>query len=173
METTYPQQAGLMADGKAAMELMGQWSAAVSRNNATTGEGLDHIGVFAFPAVEGGKGRRSDVMGGGNGYIVGKDAPDETLDFLNFILSEKAQRDQIDREGIIPVVKGMDRYLEGNTAEIAKIVANAGYYQLYYDQYLPLSVGEAVNNAATGLINETLTPEEAAEMVDNAWQEAK
>ena len=56
------------------------------------------------------------------------------------------KEEKVKNEGIIPVVKGSETALEGNSADIAKAVGKAGYYQLYYDQFLPTAVGEAVKN---------------------------
>lgn len=170
---TYDDQARLVGDGKAAMELMGQWAPAVETNNSASGTGVANLGMFTFPAVAGGKGALADVMGGGNGYVFGKNAPDEALDFLSFYLSKEKQIKQIDIEGIIPVVMGAETALTGNSAELAKAVAGAGYYQLYYDQYLPPAVGEAVKDAVAALLAGTATPAQAAAMIDDAWQMEK
>ena len=50
-------------------------------------------------------------------------------------------------------------------------VAAADYFQLYYDQYLPPAVGEAVNDAVQGLFAGTMTPEEVAQAVEAAAAE--
>ncbi len=171
---TYDDEARLSGNGTAAIELMGQWAPAVQKANAGNDYiGADKMGIFTFPAVAGGKGKLTDVMGGGNGYIVGKNAPDETLDFLDFYLSVRIQKEKVKNEGIIPVVKGAETALEGNSAEIAKAVSKAGYYQLYYDQFLPSAVGSAVQNAVASLLAGKSTPEEAAAMIDKTWQMEK
>jgi raffinose/stachyose/melibiose transport system substrate-binding protein len=171
---TYDDQSRLMGNGTAAMELMGQWAAGVQEGNAGDEYiGADKMGVFTFPSVTGGKGNLLDVMGGGNGYVLGKNAPDEALNFLDFFLSVKIQKEKIQNEGIIPVVAGAETALEGNSAEIAKAVSKAGYYQLYYDQFLPTAVGDAVKNAVAALLAGESTPEDTAAMIDNVWQMEK
>ena len=50
------------------------------------------LGWFPFPAVEGGAGAPTDGFGGGNGFVVGKDAPPETVDFLGFLTNVENQR---------------------------------------------------------------------------------
>ncbi len=170
---TYDDQAALVGNGKAAMELMGQWAPAVQASNSDTGEGIgENLSWFNFPAVPGGAGKNTDVMGGGNGYVIGKDAPDEALDFLNFFLQREYNEELVAIEGIIPVVEGASSALEGNenSQKIAKAVNEADYYQLYYDQFLPPAVAAAVLDGTAGLLANTLTPKEAAEMVDAAWQ---
>jgi raffinose/stachyose/melibiose transport system substrate-binding protein len=44
---------------------------------------------------------------------------------------------------------------------------NAGYYQSYYDQFLPPAVAQAVLDAVDGLFNGTLTPEDAAQSIED------
>jgi raffinose/stachyose/melibiose transport system substrate-binding protein len=170
---TYDDEARLVGDGQAAMELMGQWAPSVEANNSASGEGIPKLGMFTFPAVEGGKGALADVMGGGNGYVIGANAPEETKAFLDFFLSKEYQIEQVEIEGIIPVVKGAETVLEGNGKKVAEAVANASYYQLYYDQFLPPAVGEAVKDAVASLLAGSSTPEEAAAIIDDAWQMEK
>ena len=81
----YNQEAASVGNGKAAMELMGQWAPSVQRDQSADKKGLgDDLGWFAFPAVTGGAGAPTDGVGGGNGIAVGKDAPPEAVDFLKF-----------------------------------------------------------------------------------------
>ncbi len=170
---TYDDQAALVGNGDAAIELMGQWAPAVQDANSKSGSGIgDDLAMFPFPSVPGGAGKNSDVMGGGNGYAIGKDAPDKALDFLSFFLQKEYQIDLIDVEGIIPVVKGAEEALAGdpNKVALAEMVANAGYYQLYYDQFLPPAVGEAVKDAVAAILAGTASPSEAAAKIDEAWQ---
>lgn len=173
---TYDDQAALMGNKKAALELMGQWAPAVEASNSESGNGIgDDLAWFSFPSVPGGKGKNTDVMGGGNGYVFGKNAPDEALDFLKFFLSRKYNEELVPVEGIIPVVKGAESALAGNanSIAIAGAVAKAGYYQLYYDQFLPPAVGEAVKDAVVALLAGKVDPAGAAAMVDDVWQKEK
>ena len=170
---SYDRQAGLMGDGKAAMELMGQWAPSVAQNNAATGSAISNLEIFPFPEVEGGTGLRTDVMGGGNGYILGKDAPDETLEFLNYFLGESVQLRQAASQGIIPVDREAAARQRGNVAKIAEIISKAGYYQLYFDQFLPLTVGEALNDASLKLLTGEFSAEQTAAILESAWQNSK
>jgi raffinose/stachyose/melibiose transport system substrate-binding protein len=135
----------------------------------------DDLAWFPFPSVPGGKGKSSDVMGGGNGYVIGKDAPDQALGFLKFFLQKRYNEQLVQIEGIIPVVKGAEEALAGNpnSLAIAEAVAKAEYYQLYYDQFLPPAVGEAVKDAVVALLAGKATPAQAAAMIDDVWQMEK
>ena len=48
-------------------------------------KGVANLGMFNFPAVEGGAGDVTDVMGGGNGFAIGKNAPPEAIDFVKYL----------------------------------------------------------------------------------------
>ena len=53
-------------------------------------------------------------------------------------------------------------------------LSQAEYFQLYYDQALPPAVGSVVNDSIQGVFAGTLTPEEAAQAIeDSAAQEIK
>lgn len=173
---TYDDQAALVGNRRAAMELMGQWAPAVQASNSQSGKGIgDDLGWFPFPSVPGGAGKLSDVMGGGNGYVVGKNAPDEALGLLKHFLQSKYNEQLIEIEGIIPVVKGAEAALVGNPhgLAIAEAVSTAEYYQLYYDQFLPPAVGEAVKDAVASLLAGRSSPAQVAAAIDAAWQKEK
>ena len=173
---TYDDEAANMGNGKAAMELMGQWAPGSQNANSVSGNGIgDALGWFAFPAVEGGNGQPTAALGGGNGYVLGKDAPDAAVDFLKFFLSRENNMKMVEVEGAIPVVAGAEAALAGNenTTKIVETIAKADYYQLYYDQMLPPAVGAAVNDAVASLFAGMSTAEECAASVQAAWDAAK
>jgi len=171
---TYGDQGALMGNGLAAMELMGQWAPSVEKDSSTTKAGIpDKIGFFPFPSVAGGAGKLTDVMGGGNGYVVGKNAPDEAVDFLMYLTNAENQIRFVKEGVIIPTAKGAELAIDDPMmAEVQKMVANATYYQLYYDQYLAPAVGEAIKDATQGLFAKTLTPVQVAEAIEKAMKEA-
>jgi len=53
-------------------------------------------------------------------------------------------------------------------SQILEMRNAAPYFQLYYDQFLPPSVGEAVNDAVETLFVGVASPEEAAQAVEDA-----
>jgi raffinose/stachyose/melibiose transport system substrate-binding protein len=164
-------QAALMGNGEAAMELMGQWAPAVEASSSESGEGVgDALGFFPFPAVEGGAGAGTDAMGGGNGICVGKNAPPEAVEFLRFVTSVENQIKLVDLGLIVPVVKGSESAIQDpNMVMVYDNLSQAQYFQLYYDQYLPPAVGEAVNDSVQELFAGTMTPEEVAQAVEDAY----
>ena len=173
LSSGYNDEASLMGNRKAAMELMGQWAPYVQEANTPDKKGLGNdLGWMPFPMVEGGKGKISDVMGGGNGLVLGKNAPAETVEFLKFIVSLK-NNSLLARQGrICPVVKGAEKALTTeNSLAIAAAVAKADYYQLYYDQYLPVAVGETIKDAVQGIFAKKITPKQAAAAIEKAMRD--
>jgi raffinose/stachyose/melibiose transport system substrate-binding protein len=165
-----------MGDGKAAMELMGHWAPSTQAANATDKKGQgDNLGFFPFPSVPGGAGDPADVMGGGDGYAVGKNAPAEAIDFLKYFTNLENQRKLTTAGIIVPVVKGAEEALPSAELKLVqKTAAGAKYFQLYYDQYLPPAVAETVLDATQGLFGGSSTPEQAAKAIQTtASQELK
>ena len=96
----YNSEAASVGNGKAAMELMGQWAPSVQKDQSIDKMGLgDKLGWFAFPTVTGGAGAATDGVGGGNGIAVGKNAPPEAIDFLKFFMSKENQN-KLNTDGV-------------------------------------------------------------------------
>lgn len=171
MAMGYGQAAGIMGNGEAAMELMGQWAPGVQQGNSTSGEGLPEgeLGWFPFPAIEGGAGDPTDVLGGGDGFAVGVNAPDETVEFLKFLTTPEVQERYIAlNTGFVPTVReAEDAVTDPLLLQVMEVRNNAGYYQLYYDQFLPPAVAQAVLDGVEALLVGTLSPEEAAQSIED------
>ncbi len=166
----YNDAAAIIGNGEAAMELMGQWAPGVQEGSSESGEGIgDDLGWFPFPVVEGGAGNPDDVLAGGDGFAVGINAPDEAIDFLQFITNAENQRAGADI-WIVPVVTGLDDVFEENPVMQSILSARdeASYFQLYYDQFLPPAVGQAVNDAVETIFAEVATAEEAALAIEDS-----
>jgi len=168
--STWGDEGTLMGNGEAAMDLMGQWAPGSFRENSADGTGLDgKIGWFAFPMVEGGAGGAADGLGGGNGFVVGANAPDAAVDFLKFLSSVESQTAQAEIGMSVPVVTGAEVGLTDPTLLLVQQgAAAAEYFQLYYDQYLPPAMGSVVNDAVQAIFAKSMTPEEAAQMVEDS-----
>lgn len=164
-------------NGKAAMELSGQWAPSVEAANAADKKGVsgDNLGLFNFPSIEGGVGDVSDVVGGGNGFAIGKNAPPEAIDFVKYLTSVDNQKVIAAHGTGIPVVKGAESALtDPNMLAVQKTFSAAKYFQLYYDQYLPPAMGSVLNDSVQGIFAGTLTPQQAAQKIeDSAKQELK
>jgi raffinose/stachyose/melibiose transport system substrate-binding protein len=163
-------------NGKAAMELSGQWAPSVQAANSADKKGIgENLGLFGFPAVDGGAGAGTDVVGGGNGFAIGKNAEPEAIDFVKYLTSVENQTIIAAHGTGIPVVKGAETGLtDPNMLQVQQTFAAAQYFQLYYDQFLPPATGSVLNDSVQGLFAGTMTPEQVAQAVeDSVAQEMK
>lgn len=170
--STYPDEAALVGNGVAAMELMGQWAPNVQNDSSTDKKGLgDKLAAAPFPAIAGGKGKVTDVIGGGNGMAVGKNAPDAAIDFLTFLTNRENNAQYASIAGIIPTVKGADTGIKDVNAKLVKgVVDKAGFFQLYLDQFFAPAVGGAINDAVQTMLAGTATPAEACAAMQSAYE---
>ena len=159
---------GTFGNGKAAMELSGQWAPGSEAGQAADKVGVAHLGLFNFPAVEGGAGDVTDVMGGGNGFAIGKNAPPEAIDFVKYLTApDQAKRIASTNTGIPPVKGGEAGLTDPNMIAVQKAFSAAKYFQLYYDQYMPSAMGAIINDAVAGLYAGTKTPEQVAQAIED------
>ncbi|MEV1246362.1 extracellular solute-binding protein [Nonomuraea sp. NPDC050022] len=157
-------QAATMSNGKAAMELMGQWAPSVQ---ASSGKGLgDNLGFFPFPTVDGGKGAITEAFGGGGGISVGADAPPEAVEFVKFMTEKGNHAKAVEAGGVLPVLKGEESAVkDANLKVVAQSLASATGFQLFLDQAYPPAVGQEVNDSVAQLIGGTKTPQQVVEAI--------
>jgi raffinose/stachyose/melibiose transport system substrate-binding protein len=165
---THDEMQGTFGNGKAAMELSGQWAPGSQKGQSANQEGVANLGMFAFPAVEGGAGALTDAMGGGNGFAIGKNASPEAVDFVKYLTASEQQKRVAASGGGIPVVKGGEAGLtDPNMIAVQQGFAAADYFQLYYDQYMPSAMGGIINDAVAKLYAGTATAEQVAQEIED------
>jgi len=170
---TYPQSAGQFGDGKGAMMLMLNGLLNTMKSNAADKVGIpdEKMGWFAFPSVPAGKGADDDTLGGMNGWLVTKGAPKEAAEFLKFFTDAQNQRIAAERGFYIPVVNGATEVVKRPLLRMmAENVGRSKYHQLFYDQMLGPSVGAVVNDISADLAAGRVSPADAANKVQQAWQ---
>jgi len=174
LTTSHAQSAGIFGDGKAAMDLMGQWLIGMQGPNSTTGKGLaeSDIGILSFPVIPGGKGKATDTLGGINGWLVSKSAPPEAVDFLKFFSQAKYAEQAAATAAYIPVVKGSESaFTDPLFKRLASDLAKTTYHQNYFDQDLGPSVGRVINDASVAVAAGEMTPEAAAASIQQAAEQ--
>lgn len=166
--SAYSDESTAIGNSNAAMELMGQWAPGADVATASDKKGPT-FGFFPFPVVEGGAGNPTDVMGGGGGFAIGKNAPPETVDFLKFITNTANARTLASKGISLPPIKGaLSAITDPLQKEVVQLVSDAPYFQLYYDQYLPPAVGQVLLDQTEGLYAGTITPQAAAKAIDDS-----
>lgn len=141
--------AALLANGGAAMELMGHWHPGVMSGLAANGVGLGaDLGWFPFPLTAGGQGNAYSALGGGDGFSCSADAPPECVDFLRYLLDVDVQTDYAKTGAGLPVTQGSEAGVDDpNMAALLTFRNKATYVQLWLDVAYGSTVGGALNDA--------------------------
>jgi len=161
--------AGLVANGQAAMELMGHWNAGVIGGLTPDEKVPEFLGWFPFPAIEGSAGDPSGALGGGDGFGCSADAPPECADLLAFILSPEVQAKFAASGSGIPTVAAAQSALEDpNLKLVADGLAAASYVQLWLDTEYGTTVGNAMNEGIVNLFGGVGTPEDIVTKMEDA-----
>jgi raffinose/stachyose/melibiose transport system substrate-binding protein len=174
LTTKHAESSGMFGDGKAAMDLMGQWLLGMQAPNSTSGKGLPEqdIGILSFPIVPGGKGKATDTLGGINGWLVSKSAPPEAIDFLKFFNQEKYAKEAAATAAYIPVVKGAEAsFTNPLFKRLASDLAATTYHQNYFDQDLGPAVGRVINDVSVAVAAGEMTPEAGAAAIQDAAEQ--
>jgi raffinose/stachyose/melibiose transport system substrate-binding protein len=161
-------EAATMGNGRAAMDLMGQWAPSTFAANTKDKKG-PAVGWFPFPTVDGGAGSADEQFGGGDGFAIGKDAPPEAVDFVKFMLSDEIANKAGASGGLLPVTKGTESSVaDPNMKAVLDTRAKAAYVQLYLDQAYAPAVGQAINDAVQGLFAGKSSSQEVAKSIADA-----
>lgn len=143
--------AGLVANHKASMELMGAWNPGVIASLTKDAKPLPDLGFFPFPAVPGGQGDPKAIMGGADGYSCAADAPKACTDFLNYILTKDVQEGYYKAFQALPVNKQAQGVVK---EDYLKAVLEAYNAAPYVSQWLDTIYGQNVGNALNiGVVN--------------------
>ncbi len=165
---------GLFADGKVALTVAISTAYAQQHALAADKKGLpdDQVGWIDFPAVTGGKGLPTDTLGGINGWLVSKGAPNATVPFVKSFVSIDVQSKLAAGGFLIPVVKGADVAVTNPVLHhVAEQLAQSSYHQNFYDQALGPNVGRTVNDVTAQLAGGTMTPQDGASAIEAAWKQ--
>jgi raffinose/stachyose/melibiose transport system substrate-binding protein len=143
--------AGLVANYKASMELMGAWDPGVISSLTKDTKPLPDLGFFPFPSVPGGQGDPAAIMGGADGYSCSAKAPKECADFLNYILTKDVQEAYYKAFNSLPISKEAQGAV---TEDYLKAVLDAYNKAPYVSQWLDTVYGQNVGNALNiGVVN--------------------
>jgi len=166
----YNAEAAAVGNGKAAMELMGQWAPSVENDQSADKKGLgDKLGWFAFPTVAGGTGAATDGVGGGNGIAVGVNAPPEAIDFLKFFMSkENGDKLNTNNIGLSTVVGTEGTVKDPNLQAVLAGRGAATFMQLYLDQATSGALSQAFNDATIALFLGQSQPADVCQALTDA-----
>src|SRR5690554_3861757 len=161
--------AGLLANHQAAMELMGAWNPGVIASLTPDEQPLADLSWFPFPAVEGGEGDPTAMMGGVDGYSCHVDAPKECADFLNFFMSQ--ERQEAYAEAFVTLPANQDAQGVVTDPALQEILAaynEAAYVTVWLDTMFGQNIGNALNAGVVEMLAGSGTPEAIVQAVNDA-----
>ncbi|MEW2625148.1 extracellular solute-binding protein [Streptomyces sp. NPDC048106] len=145
--------AGMVANHRAAMELMGNWQPGVYSTLTPNKKQLPDLGWFPFPAVPGGQGAPTAIMGNGGGYSLSKNAPKEALGFLEFLVTKDQQEAYAKAFFTIPVNKQAQEVVtDSYNVSALQAFNKAPYSMQFLDTMYGQNVGNAMNTAVVNLM---------------------
>ncbi len=142
--------AGMLANGKAAMELQGDWETIVTPALTSDKQLISKLGWFPFPSVPGGAGDPSTVLDGGDGFSCTTTAAEPACaNFLKYIDSVPVQKKLVAQANVgLPANPGAQSALTNAPLKTAlAALKNASYAQEYFDIALPTNTGLALDQA--------------------------
>ncbi|WP_286278971.1 ABC transporter substrate-binding protein [Naasia aerilata] len=176
--TTEPQQgagssAGLVANHKAAMELMGAWDAGVIADLTPDKKPLPDLGWFPFPEISGGKGEPGSILGGVDGYSCSVNAPKECVDFLNFVATAEQQTKYYQAFHTLPANStAQESVTEPFLQSIRDAVNSAPFVSQWLDTLYGQNVGNALNVGVVDMLAGKGDPDSIVQSVADAAKKA-
>jgi raffinose/stachyose/melibiose transport system substrate-binding protein len=161
--------AGLVANGQAAMELMGHWNAGVIGGLTPDQKVPAFLGWFPFPGIKGSDGDPNAALGGGDGFGCSADAPPECAELLAYIMSEDVQKEFAASGAGIPTVASAQASIEDpNLKLVADGLAKASFVQIWFDTEFGTTVGNAMNEGIVNLFAGSGTPQDIVKKMQDA-----
>lgn len=161
--------AGMIANHQAGMELMGAWNPGVIANLTPEQEPLADLGWFPFPAVDGGDGDPTAMMGGVDGFSCYVDAPAACADFLNFIAEKENQEGYAEAFVTLPASKDAQSVVtDPALQEILTAYNDAAYVTVWLDTLFGQNVGNALNTSVVEMLAGSGSPDKIVETVNAA-----
>lgn len=162
--------AGLIANKKAAMELMGAWNPGVIASLTPDQKPLPDLGWFPFPEVEGGEGEPGAMMGGVDGFTCSAQAPkEECTAFLNFFMQQEYQEDYAAAFQTIPANQDAQAAVTDPALQsILEAYNDAPYVTVWLDTLFGQNVGNALNKGAVDMFAGQGTAEDLVSALNDA-----
>lgn len=162
--------AGLLANHKAAMELMGAWNPGVIASLTPDQEPLADLDWFPFPAVDGGDGAEGAMMGGVDGFTCSAQAPqEECTAFLNFFMQQEYQEDYADAFQTLPANQdAQEAVTDPALQSILQAYNDAPYVTVWLDTLFGQNVGNALNKGVVDMLAGQGSAEDIVSAVNDA-----
>jgi xylobiose transport system substrate-binding protein len=163
------------SQGRAAMHLMGSWEFPNQLENAPD-FAANSLGYAAFPAVTGGAGDITSVVGNPTNYWsvnanVEDDRLDAAVEFLKLAGSEEYSRALIEN-GDVPPTAGVEELLDSHpNPDYARfqysLVSDASAFTLSWDQALPSKPATAMMSNIEKLFSSQMSPQQFSDAMQD------
>ncbi|NEN07941.1 extracellular solute-binding protein [Diaminobutyricibacter tongyongensis] len=161
--------AGLVANHKAAMELMGAWDPGVIASLTPDQKPLPDLGFYPFPELSGGNGLPGSIMGGVDGYSCSAKAPKECPDFLNFVASTPQQTAYYKAFNSPPVnTEAQKAVTEPYLKDVLVAYNKAPFVSQWLDTILGQNIGNALNVAVVDMLAGKTDPKGLVQAANDA-----
>jgi len=162
---------GLLATERVAMELAGHWEPGVMQGLTEDGEGLaGRLGWFPFPSVPGQEGEPGALIGGGDGWALSADAPDEAAAFISYLVSDEMQIKFAENDMGIPVnPAAAGSVADPALAGLVEPLGDAPYNHLYLDTQFGESIGGAMNDEIVKMFAGDASPQDIVDAIREAY----
>lgn len=161
--------AGLLANHKAAMELMGTWEPGVLKDLTPDQQPMADLGFFAFPSVEGGEGEEGALMGAATSFGVNPEAPEIAIDFVNKMAEKEWQDKYATAFSTIPASAESQADVEDESlAGLIEALNASDGMKLWMDTSLGANIGTALNTGVVNMLSGTGTPEDIVKAMNDA-----
>lgn len=161
--------AGLLANHKAAMELMGTWEPGVLKDLTPDQQPMADLGFFAFPSVEGGEGEKGALMGAATSFGVNPEAPEIAIDFVNEMAEKEWQDKYATAFSTIPANAESQADVEDESlAGLIEALNASDGMKLWMDSSLGANIGTALNTGVVNMLSGTGTPEDIVKAMNDA-----
>ena len=161
---------GIVANGKAAMELQGDWDPG-TMTPLTTDKNLNsQLGWFPFPAVAGGAGAATTALGGGDGFTCTTGAAEPACaDFLKYLDTPAVQAKVVAANVGLPANPAAASALTLPAMQsVQQYNQAAPFIQVYFDIAMPTNVGQTLDTAIANFFAGQATPQSIISTVNQA-----
>ena len=161
--------AGLLANHKAAMELMGTWEPGVVRDLTPDQQPMADLGFFACPSIADGAGEEGALMGSATSNGVNPEAPEIAIDFVNKMAEKEWQDKFATAFSTIPASAESQADVEDESlAGLIEALNASDGMKLWMDTSLGANIGTALNTGVVNMLSGTGTPEDIVKAMNDA-----
>ena len=173
LSTSHAQSAGVFGDGKAAMDLMGDWLLGMQApNSIDNGKGLseDDIGMMAFPTLPGRQGQGDRHAGRRARVPRHQKRAARGRRFPEILQSGKYAKAAAEQGDYIPVYKGAESRHQGSAGEADRRRSRQDDLssELLRSGSRPLGRARVVNDISVSVAAGQMTPDAAAAAIQDA-----